>query len=159
MKSISEQELAEIKKRNPELIIVDDLDRVPRTVAQIDLIKASMVSEQEIHIAVMKECDRRSVNSPAWNFIFHPANGELRNPIVAKILKGMGVKSGVPDLIWPLARFGFNGMALELKREGGKVSENQKKWLDFFKEQNWYRAVAYSYDEAIYELRMYIGEP
>lgn len=55
-------------------------------------------------------------------FAFHPANGGYRRPIEASILKGLGVKSGVPDLI--IIKSGKT-FALELKTSAGKLSDNQ----------------------------------
>jgi hypothetical protein len=49
-------------------------------------------------------------------FAFHVPNGGWRSPIEAAILKGQGVRPGVPDLIVIKDGFPF---ALELKAEGG----------------------------------------
>ena len=56
-------------------------------------------------------------------FAFHPANGGYRRPIEAKILQGLGVTSGVPDVI---AVKDGRCYALELKPEGGKLTEAQE---------------------------------
>ena len=55
-------------------------------------------------------------------FAFHPANGGYCKPIEAAILKGLGVKAGVPDVI---AIHQGRTYALELKAEGGRVTEKQ----------------------------------
>ena len=55
-------------------------------------------------------------------FAFHPANGGWRSRIEAKILKGLGVIAGVPDVI---AVKGGRTYALELKARGGRLSEAQ----------------------------------
>jgi hypothetical protein len=59
-------------------------------------------------------------------FAFHPANGGYRRPIEAKILQGLGVTSGVPDVI---AIKDGRTYALELKAEGGKLTEAQEQVL------------------------------
>jgi hypothetical protein len=60
---------------------------------------------------------------PAPNvFAFHPANGGRRSPIEAKILKGLGVTAGVPDII--AIRDG-RAFFLELKAPGGRLSPAQ----------------------------------
>ena len=48
--------------------------------------------------------------------------------IVASKLKAEGVLSGVPDLHIPIAKKGYNGLYIELNKNGkaGKVSDNQK---------------------------------
>jgi hypothetical protein len=59
-------------------------------------------------------------------FAFHPANGGYRKPIEAKIFKGLGVTSGVPDVI---AIKDGRTYALELKAEGGRLTEAQERVL------------------------------
>jgi hypothetical protein len=55
-------------------------------------------------------------------FAFHVPNGGWRSPIEAAILKGQGVKPGVPDLI--VIKDG-RPFALELKAEGGRLRARQ----------------------------------
>ena len=52
----------------------------------------------------------------------HPANGGYRKPVEAKIMPGLGVTAGAPDiLLW----HGGRSFALEIKAEGGRVSDVQ----------------------------------
>ena len=64
-------------------------------------------------------------------------------------LKKEGLKSGVPDLFIPVAKNGFNGFFIEMKKpKTGVVSENQDYWLNTLS-YNGYRAeVCYGFDEA-----------
>lgn len=55
---------------------------------------------------------------------FHPANGENRNIITGVILKRMGVRAGVPDLIVIL--HGGKVMGIEFKASGGRLSLSQR---------------------------------
>ncbi len=55
-------------------------------------------------------------------YAFHVPNGGKRRPIEAAILKGLGVKAGVPDIIAIRSGHCF---ALELKAEGGKPTPVQ----------------------------------
>ena len=55
-------------------------------------------------------------------FAFHPANGGYRNPIEAKILQGLGVTAGVPDVI---AIYQGRCYALEIKAKGGRATAKQ----------------------------------
>jgi hypothetical protein len=56
-------------------------------------------------------------------FAFHPANGGWRSRIEAAILKGLGVRPGVPDVMAIKAGRAF---ALELKAPGGRITETQR---------------------------------
>jgi len=63
-------------------------------------------------------------------------NGGSRNPIEARHLKEQGVKPGIPDLFLPCARGGFHGLYIEMKRrQGGRVSIEQKKMIIALREQ------------------------
>ena len=75
--------------------------------------------EQDIQRAVFEHLAIRGV--PGM-FAFHPANGGWRSPIEAKVLKGMGVKAGVPDII---AIKNGRCFALELKTDSGRLTPAQ----------------------------------
>lgn len=155
MKSFTEKDLAEILRKNPDLS-VNQPGREPGEAKTIHYVTAGMnVSEREIHKAVIEEVNHRAIDDPVWGLLFHPANGELRHPGVAGILKAMGVRPGTPDLIFPVPRRGFHGMALELKRKGGKLSDYQREWLKALANQGWHTEIAYSYEEAIKMLDWY----
>jgi len=55
-------------------------------------------------------------------FAFHPANGGYRKPIEAAVLKSVGVRAGVPDVI---AVHEGRCFGLELKAPGGRATELQ----------------------------------
>ena len=75
--------------------------------------------ESAIQKAVFQHLAARSA---AHTFSFNVPNGGWRSPIEAAILKGQGVVPGVPDLIVIKDGLPFG---LELKADGGKLSENQ----------------------------------
>jgi VRR-NUC domain len=56
-------------------------------------------------------------------FAFHPANGGWRSRTEAAILKGLGVRPGVPDIIAIKAGRTY---AIELKAPSGRVTEAQR---------------------------------
>jgi hypothetical protein len=55
-------------------------------------------------------------------FAFHPPNGGWRSRVEAAILKGLGVRAGVPDVI---AVKDGRTYALELKPPGGRLTAAQ----------------------------------
>ena len=88
----------------------------------------------------------------------HVPNGGKRSPIEAAIMKGMGVKPGVPDIlifdappVQNLAR-ATRGAAIELKAPGGSLTENQRQWLESLYIRDWLTAACYSTDEALHKL-------
>ena len=62
----------------------------------------------------------------------------------------MGVKPGVPDIILPVAKQGYHGLAIELKAGKNKPTEHQLRWIEFLRSQHWYVAVCYSWEDALY---------
>lgn len=64
-------------------------------------------------------------------------------------LRAQGVKSGVPDLCLPVARGGNHGLYIELKRQrGGRISEEQVRWIDGLLEQGYAAAICKGWQEA-----------
>ena len=76
--------------------------------------------EQQIQRAVFEHL---AVRAASTVFAFHPANGGWRTRVEAAILKAMGVKAGVPDII---AIKGGQCYALELKAADGRLTPVQR---------------------------------
>jgi VRR-NUC domain len=79
-------------------------------------------------------------------FAFHVPNGGWRSPIEAAILKGQGVRPGVPDLIVIKNGFPF---ALELKAEGGRLSTAQSEAIEAMKAAGADVGIAHGLDAAL----------
>ena len=75
--------------------------------------------EQIIQRAVF---DRLRLRAAPGVFAFHVPNGGYRKPIEAAIMKGLGVKAGVPDVV---AIAEGRCYALELKAEDGRATPKQ----------------------------------
>jgi hypothetical protein len=84
-------------------------------------------------------------------------NGGERNAIVAAKLKAEGVKAGVPDVQWPVARGGFIGLAIEFKHGDGVPSKDQRARIDGLQREGWLVAVCWSWDAAARLLSGYAG--
>ena len=103
--------------------------------------------EQE---AFIQWCTFQASTYKGLDLIYAIPNGGSRNQIEAAKLKRTGVKAGVPDLFLPVARKGYHGLYIEMKRkEGGRLSEFQKEWLAKLSEQGYAIAVCHGLDEAI----------
>ena len=94
-------------------------------------------------------------HSVIWN---HIPNGGLRAWSTAVELKRCGVKRGFPDnVIWtpPPAHHAAIGCVFELKREkGGKLSDEQRWWLQTLTELKWHTFVARGAGDAIRQLKL-----
>ena len=68
---------------------------------------------------------------PELGLLYHIPNEGKRSNIMGARMRAEGMRSGVPDVCLPVARGGFSGLYIELKRQrGGRVSENQQAWID-----------------------------
>ena len=94
---------------------------------------------------------------PELRLLYAIPNGGKRAIKTAVALKKQGVKRGVPDMCLPVARGGYHGLYIELKRQrGGTVSETQKSWITALAEQGYKAVVCRGAEEAIELIRGYL---
>ena len=75
----------------------------------------------------------------------------------AKKVKKSGMRKGYPDLFLPVARGGYHGLYIELKRKkGGKVSESQLWWLERLELQGYYTTIARGFNETVAVILRYL---
>lgn len=98
-------------------------------------------SEADEHIALIEWCRAMQGREPRLRWLFHPANGELRDIKTAVKLKRMGVNPGVPDLLLPIHARGYAGLAIEMKAGNNAASDDQAAWLLHLRSENWYAKV------------------
>ncbi len=94
---------------------------------------------------------------PELDLMFAVPNGGHRHVLTAVKLKAEGVKSGVPDICLPVARKGYGSLFVEMKKEGGRLRDSQKKWLEELPKHGCKVAVCYSTDEAISVIKEYLN--
>lgn len=102
--------------------------------------------EQDIHKAVVSHLNVRAERDV---FFWHTPNGGKRGMIEAKIFKSLGVRAGIPDLIF-LNRGKM--YALELKAIKGRLSSSQAQCISAMRWCGAEVAVAHSLDEALVTL-------
>lgn len=108
--------------------------------------KTQRVPESALHKGIARLLDVAAPKTVLW---WHTPNGEKREQVTAAILKGMGVKPGVPDLLLYDTLTGYLH-AIEVKAADGHLSDAQKGWMDKFTSSPTGRyAVARSVDDAI----------
>lgn len=104
--------------------------------------------EDLVQRAVVQHLRLRSRPGVTW---FAVPNGGARSPVEASVMKGLGVRAGVPDLI--IIREGRT-FALELKREkGGRTSEAQLGMIKEFQAAGVTCAVSAGIDQAVSQLK------
>lgn len=84
-------------------------------------------------------------------------NGGSRKKAEAGRFRAEGVKAGVPDLCLPVARGGFHGLYIELKRQkGSKTSDDQKAWLSNLEKQGYFVALCKGWEAAAKVITEYL---
>lgn len=110
------------------------------------------MSEAVEHKAVAQYLDWRHV---LW---CHVPNEGKRNYQTAAVLRSLGLKRGVPDILIFEPRGGYHGLAIEMKDNGGKLTEPQKQWLRALIDRGYKAGVCYSAESAIKVIERYLDE-
>jgi hypothetical protein len=85
-------------------------------------------------------------------FAFHVPNGGYRRPIEAAIMKGLGVKAGVPDVICIHRGQIF---AMELKSAGGRATAKQRETIAAMEAAGAHTCIAEGLDRALTALEQW----
>ena len=94
---------------------------------------------------------------PELALLYHTPNGGSRSKAEAGRFKAEGVKSGVPDICLPVARAGYHGLYIELKRQrDSKTSASQMKWIADLQEQGYRAEVCEGWEPASQVILAYI---
>lgn len=101
---------------------------------------------------VIQYCDLRRLP------VFHIPNGGSRNKLEAANLKRQGVRAGVPDLFFPVARWNYHGLFIEMKHGKNKVTKAQAEWIVQLEASGYLVHVCYGFDEARAIIDWYFGE-
>lgn len=89
--------------------------------------------------------------------MFHITNEGRRSVQHTMSLLRQGMKPGVPDNMLPLARGGYHGLFIELKRSsGGRLSPEQKDWQAALLEEGYAVAVCKGFEEARETIDWYV---
>lgn len=124
-----------------------------------------VLSESHEQRLVIFWADSSQASIPELRWLYAVPNG-LRTSIGAAVkAKKEGLREGCPDLVLPVARKGFHGLYIEMKRKdlkpkrGGKggLSAAQAEWLSGLAALGHLAIVCYGADEAIMAIREYLA--
>ena len=106
-------------------------------------------AEGRLHMRIV-----RTLNRIEGILFYHPPNEALRTPRIAMTMHAFGTSKAAPDLFI----FGIEGKQLkpicvELKRPGGKASEEQTAWLTALESMGWRALVIDNYESMLDELQ------
>ena len=120
--------------------------------------KPAPVSEHIEAVRLIQWRDHNARIIPELRLLFAIPNGGKRNIRVAQKLKAEGVRAGVSDYLLPVARQGFHGLFLELKRIGGRATKEQKDWAPDMSKQGYMAIFCEGADVAKAAVLDYLGD-
>jgi hypothetical protein len=90
-------------------------------------------------------------------WLFAVPNAAKRGVKMAAMMKAEGLKAGLPDLMLPVARGEYIGMAIEMKFGKNKLTAAQQEWADGLKSLGWRHEVCYDWEKAREALKDYLS--
>jgi len=100
-----------------------------------------------------------------WRHLQASQNGAVlsgnaaQRAIQVRRLKAMGMVVGQADLFLALPRVNSHGLYIEMKSEVGKISPEQREFLDDMSSQGYITMVANGADQAINAIKFYMKSP
>lgn len=91
--------------------------------------------------------------------LFAIPNGGARHIKTARELKAEGVRKGVPDLFLAYPHNGYSGLFIEMKkRYGGRVSPEQKAYIEALRGKGYKVEVCKGCDDAYQAMVLYLAD-
>ena len=91
--------------------------------------------------------------------LFAIPNGSYKSRAAASSFKREGLRAGVPDLLLPVARKGYHGLFIEMKRIKGSVtSKEQENWHEYLNAQGYLCVVCKGSRPAIDAIDSYMAD-
>ena len=116
------------------------------------------MSEHDEQKALMKWCELDKERK----LIFAIPNGTyIKTHASRNRAKAEGLKKGVPDLFLPIARHGFNGLFIEMKKPkdktpAGRPTKEQLVWMDTLSNQGYMAVLCIGWDAAKKTIEEYL---
>ena len=94
---------------------------------------------------------------PELALLYHVPNEAKRSRREGKEIVAQGLRKGVPDICLPVPRGGYGALYIELKRQqGGRVSEEQRAWIDALNRAGNKAVVCKGFEEARKQIEEYL---
>lgn len=93
---------------------------------------------------------------PVQAFIHAPNEGK-RSYRVAAILKSEGMQPGVPDIFIAVPSANYHGLWIEMKRQHGKATAEQKAYIEILRGQGYAAEICFGWEQARQCITNYLG--
>ena len=119
--------------------------------------KMPLPTESQEQETLFRWAELQKGKYPELKLMHHIPNGGKRGKAEAGRFKAEGVKAGVPDICLPVARGGYHGMYIELKRTGrSDVSDAQMEWMAALVDQGYRVKVCKGWEAAAEAVLAYL---
>jgi len=116
-------------------------------------------TESDEQAAVIEWAGIMTYRFPCLALLYAIPNGARVSWSQAKKLKREGMQAGVPDLCLPVARNGYHGLYVEMKRQKrARSNMSQARWQDMLRAQGHAVRVCKGAQDAITTIFAYISE-
>ncbi len=139
----SAEEFTKLINRGSGVSVANGLDLSPApsntAAARIENLEYCMQS------VVFERCAMLAALYPEYSLVFAVPNGQFRPGQRMEA----GLKAGVPDIFWPVARGGYHGMFIELKVGRNPLQQKQQQWIDRLEMEGFFCVVVRNDPEAV----------
>lgn len=119
--------------------------------------KPPMPTEYDEQAALIEWADLASKMWPELRWLHASHNGVRVTPGTAVKMKKAGMKAGIPDLCLPVARAGYHGLWVEMKRQkGGHVDPEQVACHAYLRDAGYHVVVCKGWEAAKAEILKYL---
>ena len=118
-------------------------------------IVSASVSEEAEQAHMMAWCEWAQKKYPQLDLAVHVPNEGKRSAAAGYKLKQAGMRAGFPDFLLPVpiidtdGKLIYSGLAIELKKTGGRPTDKQIDWLEKLEEAKHAVAICWGADAAI----------
>jgi hypothetical protein len=116
-------------------------------------------TESEEQVTLFELCEMMRFRYPELDMLTHIPNEGKRTKLTGAKLKREGLKRGYPDMVLDVARCGYYGLRIELKRvKDYKISPEQKKWIIKLNEQGYAAVFCFGANHAWKVIESYLSQ-
>ena len=114
--------------------------------------------EKDDQILLFEWAEYAACSHPELGLMYHIPNEGKRSRLSGYELEKQGMRRGVPDICLPVPKGSYGALYIELKRKkGGRVSEEQRVWIDALNRAGNKALVCRGFDEARKAIEEYLN--
>lgn len=97
--------------------------------APLELARQKLIPSEHVEQSwLFQEIELRKGKYPELALAFAVPNGSNKSKAQAGMFKAEGLKAGVPDVCFPIPRWPFHGLYIEMKKMGKHAEPGQRQW-------------------------------